>query len=243
MTITSKRAKLNNKLLPILMIVVLLSSNYLFAQTQDSVEIEFTGTIKARFPQRVRFEQLATSTTTIPAGTMLCLSPSFLSPLASDTVVKVFGHNIRFFPGALMSVDNHFLKPVTGRFHFHSNLASFPVKIAARRYSGEYSSGDFWLEVTADNGTFMAMTDKGQMWVKDEYRRVIELKPSQEIHVPLFGETVITERLTSRWELPPEGFAVTETRLNEQATEEPDKQDSEKLASDSIEIEENIIDR
>ena len=236
MTETSRKIKPNRILLPGLVVVALLSGVCLVAQAQSSVGIDFTGAIKARFPGKVQFECLASSTVDVPAGTMLSSPPAFMTPVATDTVVRVSGHSIRFFPGAVMAVDDGVVRPITGRFHFHSEVASFPIKVAARRYAAEYSSGNFWLEVTADNGTFMAMAGKGEIWFKDESRRVIELEPSQEIHVPLFGETVVTERLTGRWELPPEGFAVAETDLNKQTSQEPDVQTSEEIASDSVDI-------
>ena len=126
---------------------------------------------------------------------------------ASDTLLLLEGHRIKLYPGSSFKFSKGLLIPLVGRFEFSSSDSEAnSINIAANNCNAAYTYGHFLIEATPDNGVFFAMKSKGSAWVKDISRKVYDLRQGQQIHVPLFGNSVLKSHVESFWGKKPSSF-------------------------------------
>ncbi len=128
---------------------------------------------------------------------------------ASPSTLIFETHSIKVFPGAVFKIVGKILQPLSGRFEFNTDVASGSLSIYTERCNIGYRKGNFLIEATPDNGVFFALKNNGDVWLKDSYRKVYEMVSSQQIHIPVFGETVVKNRLEGFWYDEPAGFDDT----------------------------------
>jgi len=177
----------------------------------------------------------------IEAGSIVTVKSSFSVPLATETKILCGSHTISFFPGATVKILADALQPLAGRIEIISEASLEPLAIRTARFSGEISDGHLLLEVTPDNGTYVAMRSSGAAWFKDRSRKIFELENGHELHFPLFGPAVEMPVLSGFWSDNPSSFssvgkkAADRASENAQDAEEADRsdEDSTAVASDS----------
>mgnify|MGYP003289959125 CR=1 FL=1 len=126
---------------------------------------------------------------------------------ASSSYLLLNEHRIQLYPGCVCKISDATLIPLSGRFEFDSDAtATTSVFIATDRCNASYSSGNFFIEATPDNGVFFALKDNGKIWIKDSYRQVFEMRSGQQIHIPLFGTSVLKNHMEGFWNREPSGF-------------------------------------
>lgn len=127
--------------------------------------------------------------------------------VASCSSLLLEGHQIKLYPGTVFKFNKECFVPLAGRFEFSTDdNESTPINIVANNCNAGYISGHFFIEVTPDNGVFFVLKNKGSVWIKDINRKVFELKQGQQVHVPLFGDSVFKNRVDSFWGKPPSSF-------------------------------------
>jgi hypothetical protein len=109
----------------------------------------------------------------------------------------------------------------------HNPLATV---FASRAYELYYNSGRLLLEVTPDDGTFIALRNKGDAFVKALNRQIFDLAAGQEVYFPLFGEAKLKKRLSGFWSDPPTGFSAARRRLDSTSSAEEDAEEAEEDA-------------
>ena len=159
---------------------------------------------------------------TPPAGSLLTVRSSFENPVATNSELLVGSHTVTFYPGATVRLLENGLYPISGRLTIMSQPASEPLNLLAQRFSGAILSGNLLIEVTPDEGTYIAMKKKGSAWFKDRARKIFELKNTGQLHFPLFGETVDQPELSGLWSLPPSSFAQLHHDSETSKAVEPD---------------------
>ncbi len=126
---------------------------------------------------------------------------------ASNTSFMLDGHLVKAYPGTVFKISKSSFIPLSGRFEFSSDeTATNSINIIANNCNAGYSYGHFLIEATPDNGIFFAMKNRGSAWVKDHYRKVFELKSGQQLQVPLFGESILRNRVEAFWGKDPSSF-------------------------------------
>lgn len=179
---------------------------------------------------------------------------------ASPSTLIFETHSIKVFPGAVFKIIGKILQPLSGRFEFNTDVASGSLSIYTERCNIGYRKGNFLIESTPDNGVFFALKNNGDVWLKDSYRKVYEMVSSQQIHIPVFGETVVKNRLEGFWYDEPAGFddtgdagveigygiagtGTTKYDANKSESEKDKSEDSEKeLSEDSEDGDEEDVD-
>lgn len=165
-----------------------------------------TGGVFIRCPGQKSFV-LASDSTLLPVDAIALARPDTRQPLASSAQIIVGSHSIILFPGAsLRCLENGFYH-LSGRIEIDTENAAVPLVFQSRKFFLRYLSGNLLLEVTPDSGTYVALRNKGDAFIKDENRRIVELEADQEIFFPLFGPLKKNNRLSSFWNIPPTGFA------------------------------------
>lgn len=170
------------------------------------------GNLYARFPGSKDF-LLATDTQAIVHGTILLAIPDVNHPVASNTFLVIGSHSVTLFPGALVRLLPRGLYHLAGRIELNSEQSWQPLLIFAAKFYLQYGSGNLLSEVTPDSGTYVAMRGKGDAFIKDQNRKIIELEADQEVFFPLFGQVKIQGRLSSFWDGAPTGFAAARLLL------------------------------
>lgn len=168
-------------------------------------KVSLTPGFYHRSPGSVGF-RLFEETQSIESGSILTVRSSFIAPLATETRVVCGSHTISFFPGATVKILADGLQPLSGRIEIISEEALEPLILRAGKFYGEVSDGHLLLEVTPDNGTYIAMRNTGKAWFKDHARKIYELENGRELHFPLFGPTVEMPVLSGFWSDQPSSF-------------------------------------
>ncbi len=147
-----------------------------------------------------------------PTGSFfLSTAPDTLFPLATDSSIQNASFSIILFPGTLLKVDRRTLRLLGGRIQIKSDEPlQEPLEFVHSRFVIQFYQGEMLFEVTPLQHAWLAMLKTGEGWLKDLSRRVVVLKPGTEIEVPLFGETVVKERISSRWQSAPEVSVVSD---------------------------------
>lgn len=164
----------------------------------------------------------------VESGSILTVKSSFTSPLATETKIICGSHTISFFPGATVKILADGLQPLSGRIEILSEAALEPLAIRTAKFSGEISDGHLLLEVTPDNGTYVAMRSSGTAWFKDRSRKIFELENGHELHFPLFGPAIEMPVFSGFWSDNPSSFSSVRKKLADRSGE-----DSAVVASDS----------
>ncbi len=178
---------------------------------------------------------------TIESGSILTVKSSFNLPLATETKILCGSHTISFFPGATVKILADGLQPLSGRIEIISEAALEPLAIRTGKFAGEISEGHLLLEVTPDNGTYVAMRSSGVAWFKDQSRKIFELENGRELHFPLFGPAVEMPVLSGFWSDNPSSFSAAGKKVADRAAKKTldaaeadgSDEDSAAVASDS----------
>jgi len=187
-----------------------------------------------RTPGSVAF-RLIDATQTIEPGSILTVKSFFSSPLATETRAVCGSHTISFFPGATVKILKDCLQPLSGRIEITSEAATEPLEIRTAKFSGEISDGRLLLEVTPDNGIFVAMRNRGQAWFKDRSRKIFELENGHELHFPLFGPTVEMPVVSGFWSDQPSSFSSAHKKTTDRAAFFGQKSvEMSEIASDTV---------
>lgn len=187
-----------------------------------------------RDPGAVAF-RLINATQTIEPDSILTVKSFFSSPLATETRAVCGSHTISFFPGATVKILKDSLQPLSGRIEITSEAATEPLAIRTARFSGEISDGRLLLEVTPDNGVFVAMRNRGQAWFKDRSRKIFELENGHELHFPLFGPTVEMPVISGFWSDQPSSFSAARKKSADRVISFDQKSgEASEIASDTV---------
>jgi len=187
-----------------------------------------------RDPGAVAF-RLINATQTIEPDSILTVKSFFSSPLATETRAVCGSHTISFFPGATVKILKDSLQPLSGRIEITSEAATEPLAIRTARFSGEIFDGRLLLEVTPDNGVFVAMRNRGQAWFKDRSRKIFELENGHELHFPLFGPTVEMPVISGFWSDQPSSFSAARKKSADRVISFDQKSgEASEIASDTV---------
>ena len=165
----------------------------------------------------------------VPLDTLVAVRPDVHNPLATDARMLVGSYTVTMLPGASLKLTARGFVPLAGRFIF-SGEGDEPLVFASRAYELYYNSGRLLLEVTPDDGTFIALRNKGDAFVKALNRQIFDLAAGQEVYFPLFGEAKLKKRLSGFWSDPPTGFSAARRRLDSTSSAEEDAEEAEEDA-------------
>jgi len=202
----------------------------------------FSGPCYFRLPGYHSFV-LQNDANSMPLDTLVTVRPDVQSSLATDSQLLVGSYTITLLPGATFKIISRGFAPLAGRFLF-AGEGDDPLIFVTRAFELHYKSGGLMLEITPDEGTYIAMRDKGDAFVKDLRRQVYDLKPGQEIYFPLFGEAKLKKRLSGFWEDPPTGFSAARVNAGRVSAEEYSESDEEGavvVATSTSDIAENDL--
>lgn len=169
--------------------------------------VELPENVYLRVPGQTEFS-LYKSGDTICPNSLITVKPLAKDSLATDAAILIGSHSLTLLPGSTLRILADGIYPLLGRFEINSETASEPLMIVSRRFTGGYGSGKLLIEATPDNGVFVAMRNKGDAWFKDSYRKIFQLQAGQQLHFPLFGETLQKEGLDGFWAFQPAGFGL-----------------------------------
>ena len=204
------------------------------ASTPFPQKIGLTHGFYHRSPDSVGFK-LFDDEQTIESGSIITVKPSFSAPLATETKIVCGSHTVSFFPGATVKILAEGLQPLSGRIEILSEAATEPIAIRTARFSGEIYDGHLLLEVTPDDGTFIAMRNRGQAWFKDRTRKIFELENGHELHFPLFGPAVEMPVLSGFWSDQPGSFSSARKKSADGASSFDQKSvETSEIASDTV---------
>ncbi len=158
--------------------------------------------------------------------TLATVRPDVENPMATETRLLVGSYTVTMLPGASLKVAAKGFVPLAGRFVFEGE-GNEPLVFIGRKYELYYRGGALLLEVTPDEGTFIALRNKGDVFVKGLNRSIYDLEPGQEVHFPLFGDAKLKKRLSGFWNDPPTGFSSARRRPDSTSMSEEAADDSE----------------
>lgn len=188
-------------------LVLFLTAQIAFAAEEGLLsQILLTGSFFCRHPDCVAFSPYVAGEK-LPANSILVVRSSIENPLATNSALLVGSHTVTFYPGASVRLMNNGIMPLSGRFSITSSEAAEPVNIFADRFSGSMLDGSLLIEITPDDGAYVAMKNAGSAWFKDRERKVFELNNTRELHFPLFGKTLEQSSLSGFWSVSPSSFA------------------------------------
>lgn len=191
-----------NKISLLFFLYLFLSCNSNILASSCSLPISINGYYLIRLPGSSRF--IHNTSTNLPDNSIFSIPDT---NNASNTSIMIDGHLVKAYPGTVFKVSKGSFIPLSGRFEFSSDeTATSSISIIANNCNAGYSFGHFLIESTPDNGVFFAMKNKGNVWIKDQHRKVFELKPGQQLHVPLFGESILRNRVEAFWGKEPSSF-------------------------------------
>lgn len=162
----------------------------------------------------------------VPLETLVAVRPDVQHPLATDSKMLVGSYTVIMLPGASIKLSSRGLIPLAGRFII-SGEGKEPLVFAGRAFELYYRSGRLLIEVTPDDGTFIALRNKGDAFVKSLNRSVYDLEAGQEVHFPLFGQAKLKKRMSGFWNDPPTGFSAARRRPDSTSMSEKDADDDE----------------
>lgn len=192
--------KLNkNKSFVLLLLFFYLLNSHLLAA---SLPLSIQGEYLIRLPNSSKY--IRNSLKEFPDNIIINVPNSNKS---TNSVLTLDGHVIKLYPGVVFKISKGYLYPLLGRFEFDSDdNDNNSINIITNNCNASYNYGHFFIEVTPDNGVFFSLKNKGSAWVKDSSRKVFELKQGQQIQVPLFGESVVKNRVESFWGKTPSSY-------------------------------------
>ena len=192
--------KYNNNLFLLILFSFVCIFNAAFA---ISLPLEIEGDYSIRLPNSGKY--IRNYSGKLPDNIIISIPND--NKQASDSIALIDGHRIKLFQGASFKISKGSFIPLLGRFEFNSDeTATNTISIVANNCNAGYSYGNFFIEVTPDNGVFFALKNKGNAWVKDVNRRVFELKQGQQVQVPLFGASVLRNHVEAFWGKEPSSF-------------------------------------
>lgn len=159
-------------------------------------------------------------------GTLITVRPDVNSPTATESKLLQASYTVTLLPGASLKVTQRGFVPLTGRFIFAGEGEEAMIFVT-RSFELHYRKGRLLLEITPDEGTFMALRNKGNVFVKALNRQVYDLEPGHEVHFPLFKPAKLKKRLSGFWDDPPTGFSSARRRSDLASMPESEDEDSE----------------
>ena len=173
-----------------------------------SNELSLEGKLFYRYQAEENFKKVENGA--CPTGSFYLLAaPDTLFPMATGSSIQNASFSIILYPGALLNVDSGKLRLLGGRIQVKSEEPlQEPIKFVDSRFVIQFYQGEMLFEMTPLRHAWLAMIKTGEGWLKDRSRRVVVLQPGTEIEIPLFGETVVKERIGSRWQKAPEVAVV-----------------------------------
>lgn len=193
--------KANKITILIILYLFLFFTKSLFASSV-SLPIDINGYYLIRLPGSSKYIQ--NTLTKLPDNIIFSI-PDINN--ASNTSFTLDGHLVKAYPGTVFKISKSSFIPLSGRFEFTSDeTATNSINIIANNCNAGYSYGHFLIEATPDNGIFFAMKNNGSAWIKDHHRKVFELKSGQQLQVPLFGESILRNRVEAFWGKEPSSF-------------------------------------
>ncbi len=218
-----------------------------FLPAVDAITYEFPrfeGNFFARFPGEKKFV-VATESASLTEGTIIIVRPDVKQPLASGSHLIIGSHTVTLFPGSSARLTRGGLYPLSGRLEINTELPSSPIFIHGKKFFLQYQNGHLMLEVTPDSGTYLVMRNKGQAFVKDLDRQIVELETDQEIYFPIFGAMKKNSRQSSFWNLAPTGFsaarsaaaAVAEDNVEADEGQTDNSTDANAISSSTVKLE------
>lgn len=161
-------------------------------------------------------------------------------PLATDTCIYSASSTMTLFPGSVIRFDQSGFMPLTGRIHLSGNDFGDKFAVRNRKFELLIERGNVFLEVTPDDGTFIAVRGETTGIIKTFERKIIELENGSEIHFPLFGKEKISKRLSSFWNSPPSSFSALRLPENETA-EDASASDSEEIDPEESAVNTDVL--
>ncbi len=168
-------------------------------------DVTIEGNIFLRMPGALEYDWFP-SNTKIPEHTLGYVAPDSNNPLATDSYITIGSHSIIVYPSATFRLAKTGIIPLSGRFEFNSQEGKQFITINTRKAVGEYRSGNLLIEVTPESGIFIAMRGKGDAWFKDNFLTIHEFKNDAEICCPPYAKTIVSRRVSSIWNNPPQTF-------------------------------------
>lgn len=169
--------------------------------------VELKGEFVIRLPEATAFVSQK-QIDTLPENTIAAVMPNPDCPLASSSVILLASRTICLYPGASIKICKSFFVPITGRFAV-SGEGDLPITIANRYFELKHTSGEALIEITPDNGLYIAMcSKKGNAFVRCQNRKIYDLNKKSELFIPLFGKPKLINRLSGFWAGPPSGFSA-----------------------------------
>ncbi|EKD81897.1 MAG: hypothetical protein ACD_39C01582G0001 [uncultured bacterium] len=202
-----------------------------------AISASFSGPCYFRLPGFHSFV-LQNGSCSMPEGTLITVRPDVEMPTATGSCLLVGSYTVTMLPGATVKAVKRGFIPLSGRFVF--NGAGDETLIFLNRvFELHYRSGELLLEITPDDGIFIAMRNKGDAFVKDLQRSIYDLKPGQELHFPLFGKTKLKKRLSGFWEDPPTGFSAARRRPEPVSMSDDEEVDEESEDDNSNDVDQD----
>lgn len=165
----------------------------------------------------------------IPEGTLVTVRPDVQNPVASESRLMVGSYTVTLLPGATFKAMRRGFVPLSGRFMFEGE-GNEALIFTTRSFELHYKHGRLLLEITPDDGTFIALRNKGDVFVKALNRQIYDLAAGNELYFPLFGAAKLKKRMSGFWDDPPTGFSSARRRPelassfeDEEETDEDDK--------------------
>jgi len=230
-------------LLALFLIAGIIFTAGVLCSSEKTVSANFVGPFYFRLPGFRSFV-LQQNFSGVPSGSLATVRPDVQNPLATDSKMLIGSYTVTMLPGASIKISDRGFVPLAGRFII-SGEGDEPLMFISRAYELHYKSGRLLLEVTPDDGTFIALRNKGDAFVKSLNRSIYDLEAGQEIHFPLFGEARLKKRISGFWSDPPTGFSAARRRPDStsMAEENAEKAEAEDEDEDEEDEEEETEDK
>lgn len=198
---------------------------------EKNVAVSFSGPCYFRLPgfHSFVFQDGADS---VPEGTLVTVRPDVQNPVASESRLMVGSYTVTLLPGATFKAMRRGFVPLSGRFLFDGE-GNEALIFTTRSFELHYKRGRLLLEITPDDGTFIALRNKGDVFVKALNRHIYDLAAGNELHFPLFGAAKLKKRLSGFWDDPPTGFSSARRRP-ELASSSDDEDDDADEDAESV---------
>lgn len=222
------------------LLLVLLFSTGVAQSAELQTSVSFVGPCYFRLPGFRSFV-LQYDYAGAPLDTLAAVRPDVQNPLATDSKMLVGSYTVTMLPGASLKLSARGFVPLAGRFVI-AGEGDKPLVFVSRFYELYYRSGLLLLEVTPDDGTYIVLRNKGDVFVKGLNRSIFDLAAGQEVHFPLFGQARLKNRMSGFWNDPPTGFSAARRRPDSTSMSEKDAEDSEEAESDENDESANVPD-
>jgi hypothetical protein len=202
-----------------------------------SAEIKPFGNLFYRPQGRSEFKKIDKSFE-LNGETLLTVPPELKMPLASDSGFLIGSCSVVLFPGSVLKLNDKTFFPLQGRIKLSSSHAQ-EILIKGLKFSCGYLEGDLLVEVTPEQTAWLLLLKKGQVWLKDFARKVVNFEPSTEVEIPRFGPTRVRQRPSARWGLSPENAVIPDVEAvfsSGKSVEEKNASETKGLASETEEL-------